>query len=1579
LGTNHNFQYDSLNKFECLNNFFSNELLSFTQNNGQIENKNILFYNRYNNVYFVNNGIIIELRNELKKSYDMKLGTSLPTMKNESIKLNQGFSYFIKQEFIGANPIRPIGGNKCNWSANFYYGNDSMNWFVGVPNYKELYYENIYDGIDLKYYYKGNSLKYDFIVHPGSNINDIKIRYNGIKRIEIDNEGNLIMKSSFGDLIDRDLIIYQLDNGQIKQVKGKYELYGRNEYGFTILDKYDPNKDLIIDPYLEYSTYIGGYNEDIGSKIITDSKKNILVTGGTASTIFPVINGTFDTTYNGGESDVFITKFDPSGTKMIFSTYIGGNSSEEGLDIRIDSLDNIVIVGMTNSSDFPVTNNSFDTQYNKYWDLFALKLNNNGSKLLFSSFIGGNKSDHPRKFILDKNDNLYICGHTNSIDFPTTSEAYNSTKNNESDTFFLKLSSNGSALIYSTYIGGNSWDESYDIDIDSNKNIIIVGYTNSSDFPITTGVYQEKFYGGSDIFILRFNFTQNTINFSTYIGGSDFDVCWGFTLDNSNNIVLAGYSSSIDYPTTMNSFNNSYNGSYTTTIISILNSNGSKLLYSTFIGGNNDDIGVDVALDSYGNVIVTGWTSSSDFPTSNKAFDTTFNGSGGWWGGDLFLIKLNHNLSELQYSTYIGGNGLDICNGMYIDGVNSIYITGYTDSSDFPTTPNAFQQKRNYPWDIFILKFSFKDVFEIRGLSIFEKNNLTSIIYAKYCIYNIKINVTNTISLSDTKSVQLFLDSNGFNISLEWNRILNKFHKMNDPNNNIILESSSNANNDSWKSWIINFNVTFKWTFPEDDYIDFKVKAISKTQSPSWLNVTNSYRIENDLMFYGDLAVRNEDNFRINNSNIIRGSECLNWSGQMVVYEGTTDVYPPADEFDVTLWDEQGNYLLDSPSEGEEFNFQTITPNFTDLDGYTYTINLTGIPPDCDKTNTTFSIRIDGDNLTFSNPRPEENEWQTKSDVFTGIIITDHGGGVVDNKSVKYSISNNNGDTWEEWNSLDDLDSMQSIVAQDFITFEDGDDNLIKWQASDSVGNGPVESKAYRILVDTHNVTFSNASPLDIDISSTSEIKVGITISDHTSGVNASKIQYSISLNDGNNWDSWRTVDGYLNNKSVDVKLNLSFPNSTGNRIRWRAYDVAGNGPAYSDEYVINVNIPKPPIIPEIKLISPANNSKLTTTSVEVSWEIVENYHPKIVFDIKLDTTNPPQNVIEQDYTDTKLIVDDLENGQTYYWTVIPRLNNINGTCLSNIWSFTVDIPLPRAILKTPANNSEISSTLPTLVWLLENDGSEEIAFDVYFGPSKDPPLKYEELSTTYFAIDTALQDNLTYYWKVVPWIGEHEGFGSEIWSFTVKLKYDKIPEFGIKLILNQNPLEIKPGEVKFVSAIVTNLGEQNDNFTLVIGDINNSKITAENYRQDTMEIGPGKNKEFLIMISVEENTKPGFENITITAKSKMAEQYYLEIQDKQILTINILEKDDQDGKERGQPISIFYFSILLIIVILIIISIILMILIRKKSLKKDNADIEIQDIIPETSPGSITIPKPETTIKPAPVSTQQQDETLEE
>ncbi len=526
-------------------------------------------------------------------------------------------------------------------------------------------------------------------------------------------------------------------------------------------------------------------------------------------------------------------------------------------------------------------------------------------------------------------------------------------------------------------------------------------------------------------------------------------------------------------------------------------------------------------------------------------------------------------------------------------------------------------------------------------------------------------------------------------------------------------------------------------------------------------------------------------------------------------------------------------------------------------------------------------------------------------------------------------------------------------------------------RASDVMKNREIPGVGNTFTYDSAPVIFSNPRPAPNKISKTTNLDVKITIYDNLSGVNGSTMQYSISIDSGLTWSPWKTVPGLGNSNIMHATVNLDLPNGTGNRIKWRASDVVGNGPTESAAYNILVDIREPEEVlkPEVRLWSPPNGTILQASSVNISWFLVSSESNNVVFDLYLDDNMPPNICIVENLSETYYFVENLDIDRTYYWTVIPKIGNLSGTCLSGIWSFSIDIPLPpipKVILKIPENGSTIQSQMPTLVWGLEYTGTESVEYLLYFGTTPDPGLRMDNITSTYYSIDEPLSDNTTYYWYIEPFAGGLRGYSSPIWSFIVKLKQDNnIPEFGIELVLDPNPLEIRPGEVKFALAVVTNLGELNDNFTVSIGDINGTGLTAEVYRQDTMEIVPGKDKEFLIMISVQEGTEPGYGSITIFARSKLAEQYGLEAQDSKELTIKIIEKEVQ--KHRDRPTSTFYFSILILIVILIIIFIIILILIRKKTSKKDTVVEDRQEVITKAPVENIAAQEPEPIVEPVP------------
>jgi hypothetical protein len=412
----------------------------------------------------------------------------------------------------------------------------------------------------------------------------------------------------------------------------------------------------------------------------------------------------------------------------------------------------------------------------------------------------------------------------------------------------------------------------------------------------------------------------------------------------------------------------------------------------------------------------------------------------------------------------------------------------------------------------------------------------------------------------------------------------------------------------------------------------------------------------------------------LTNNGLVKVNEDLNFSGLIPIYQDSPNFYPPDDEYDVAVWDERGNKYLDSPEPGQPFNIITTAGPVTNVNGENFTINLTGIPPESDATNVKFTVKTDGDNVTFSVPTPETTEWQKVKDVITGITITDIGGASVNGSSVMYAVSKNNGNTWNDWTAVSGLTSEESIFASENVTFKEGTNNLIKWRALDTLGNGPAESSEHRISVDTEEVLFTEPEPLDSYVSPTELVQVGITISDITSGVNASTIEYSVSTDKSSSWSAWFPVTGFASGSTVNPLFNHTFKNGTDNRIKWRAYDIAGNGPTESLIYRVNVNTWIDPTKPVVKLLEPMQGSTINTSEIELSWELVDADFTDIKYDVYFSNSTPPEIHIT-DHDQTIITVKGLKHGETYYWNVIPKAGGVTGSSESGIWWFKVKLP----------------------------------------------------------------------------------------------------------------------------------------------------------------------------------------------------------------------------------------------------------------------------------------------------------------
>jgi hypothetical protein len=683
-------------------------------------------------------------------------------------------SVMFQVRFEGADHLTPSGLGEHSFKSNFFIGNDQSTWKTGVRNFREIVYADLYDNVDLVYSVLNDRLKYEFIVHSYSDPNAIRLAYEGVEALSLDDEGNLIISTALGDLLDTAPYIYQMKNGEELPVAGQYVLFNSNTVGFAVED-YDVTLPLIIDPELRYSTFVGGSGimgsaTEYGRAIVVDANGDAYCTGHTKSVDFPTTVGANDTTFNGG-SDVFVFKLNSDGSTLLYSTFVGGGSNDGPYDVVVDAGGNVYVTGDTSSSNFPITAGVYDTSFNGMADAFVLKLNSDGSTLLYSTFVGSGGSENGRAIALDTDGNTYVTGETSSPGFPTTAGAYDTSYSGAWDGFMFKLTSSGSALVYSTFIGGSSGDAGLSIALDSSNNTYITGQTTSSDFPTTASAYDTLFNGGTDGFVLKLNPAGTTPLISTFIGGTSSEYRLEVAVDTIGNMYVSGDTSSSDFPTTVGAYDASHNGGLDAFVFK-LNYTGSTLDYSTFIGRVNNEFGRDITIDLKGNAYVTGDTDSSDFPTTANAYDTSING-----GRDVFIIKLNSAGSMLLYSTFIGGTLTEYGSSITLDDNLNIYVLGHTLSSDFPTTAGAYDISYNGGYDPFVLKLniSLAPTLMITGadtapavvtkgqLNVSMERMTFAAVDGDFTLTGLNVNLTGSGDDADISTVRLFDDVNDNN------------------------------------------------------------------------------------------------------------------------------------------------------------------------------------------------------------------------------------------------------------------------------------------------------------------------------------------------------------------------------------------------------------------------------------------------------------------------------------------------------------------------------------------------------------------------------------------------------------------------------------------------------------------------------------------------------------------------------------------------------------------------------------------------------------------------------------------------
>lgn len=625
--------------------------------------------------------------------------------------------------FVHANPARRIEGDtRAPGAVNYFRGSDPANWRTEVPRYTGVAYRELWPGVDLRLHEERGALKYEFHVRPGARPSDIRLAHAGTSGVSLDGSGALSIATPMGTLRDAAPVSYQLIDGRRVPVATHYALFdqpasGSTEasFGFVIGRGYQPDRELVIDPGVEYSTFLGGSSHEIGAGIQADAAGNVYIVGTTQSPDFPVTPGAFKRTGAAGNfSDVFVTKLNPTGTALVYSTFIGGSNFDWGRAIAIDAAGSAYVTGQTKSTNFPTTSGAFDRTINvdtscprcgiDPYDAFVLKLNPSGSALVYSSFLGGFDIDDGLGIAIDAAGNAYVAGETASLNFPTTASAFDRTYNGSNDVFLTKVNTTGSAIVYSTYIGGTAVEFATHVAVDSGGSAYLVGSTSSTDYPVTAGAFDTSQNGAFDVFVTKVNAAGSALVYSTFLGGSGFDSGSGIAVDAAGNAYVTGGAGSTNFPTTPGAFSVIADGS--DAFIAKLNAAGSALVYSTTLGGSAGEGANAIAIDAAGQAWVTGITSSVDFPLSDDAFGVAFHGV-----ADAFVAELSADGSTLLYATYLGGTLSDGGDGIALDPHGNAYVSGHTYSLDFPTTANAFDVVFNgdpsiFWGDAFVTKFA---------------------------------------------------------------------------------------------------------------------------------------------------------------------------------------------------------------------------------------------------------------------------------------------------------------------------------------------------------------------------------------------------------------------------------------------------------------------------------------------------------------------------------------------------------------------------------------------------------------------------------------------------------------------------------------------------------------------------------------------------------------------------------------------------------------------------------------------------------------------------------------------------------
>jgi hypothetical protein len=592
---------------------------------------------------------------------------------------------------------RAVGLEQLSGKVNYLRGNDPDKWRTNVPTYSKVRYEAVYPGIDLVYYGHERQLEYDFVVAPGADPETITLEFDGADRVDLDAAGDLVLTTVAGPVRFQKPVVYQERDGRRQSVAGEYIRRGQQRIGFQVA-AYDTTRPLIIDPVVRYATYLGGSATDTGADIVVDSAGAAYVTGTTWSLDFPTQSSPQATA--DADGDAFVAKLSPDGSALVYATYLGGGDGDSGLSIAVDRNGAAYVTGQTISTDFPVKS-ALQPMLIGDDDAFVAKLTPDGTMIVYATYLGGDGPEAAFVDIaVDGVGSAYVTGQTGSPTFPTKSPLQ-PTLNGDHDAYIAKLTADGSALVYSTYLGGSGVEAGSGIAVDAAGNAYVTGFTSSEDFP-TKSPLQPMLNGGippaggedtdPDAFVAKLTADGAALVYATYLGGSSEDSATSIAVDAAGSAYITGDTGSEDFPT-----ESPLQPAHTdvgSTFVSKLTVDGSALAYSTYFDGT---FATDIAVDLTGAVYVTGFIAPGfNFivvrPIQPHRSDT----------GENFLAKFAPGGSALVYSATLG---VSFGAAVAVDTAGAAYVTGAAISLNFPTT-NAFQPTPGGEGDAFVLKLA---------------------------------------------------------------------------------------------------------------------------------------------------------------------------------------------------------------------------------------------------------------------------------------------------------------------------------------------------------------------------------------------------------------------------------------------------------------------------------------------------------------------------------------------------------------------------------------------------------------------------------------------------------------------------------------------------------------------------------------------------------------------------------------------------------------------------------------------------------------------------------------------------------